>query len=196
MKKIFIHITLIAALSFFSSCFADSKNPVDVADIVARDLAISGYGALGHVGLWTGDKVIEVLDASPAVVQNTLDNFKGRTTYWGAAYFTGWDQLPNIALPSQIHTPYTYIATTAKMAVIKRALQIQAIGASYTLSPKITASTVQVCSDSGNCTGPTRGKYRCDTFIKDAYLTAGIVGVDFDGMHTPADLWNSFSKRD
>lgn len=196
MKKILVNITLIAALSCFISCFANDKNPVDVADIVARDLAISGYGALGHVGLWTGDKVIEVQDASPAVVQHTLDNFKGRTTYWGAANFTGWDPLPTVAMPSQIYAPITYTAVTAKMAVIKRALQIQTIGASYTLSPKITASTVQVCGDNGRCTGPTRGKYRCDTFIKDAYLTAGIVGVDFDGMLTPADLWNSFSKRD
>lgn len=101
MKKF---ILVFMALSFSLSCFAMGnrpssqptkvgKNPVDVSDIVGRDLNVPALGAIGHVGLWTGAKVIEVLNEPQVVQQNTLANFRARTKYWGAVYYSGWSSL-------------------------------------------------------------------------------------------------------
>src|SRR4051812_45645126 len=50
-------------------------------------------GWLGHVALTTGpdidqvsNQVIEVMYTTPAIQINTLDDFKGKTFYWGSKY--------------------------------------------------------------------------------------------------------------
>jgi len=170
------------------------KNPQDQSDILGRDLNVPGLGALGHVGLWTGDQVIEALDQTPAIVQNTLQNFKSRSTYWGAVYYPNWNRLPAVALPSQIWIPYSYVMYSAKTAAVRRAVLIQQIGATYTVSPYIKEAFVQECRGL-SCTGPTAGKYRCDTFVKDAYLMAGTGGLSFGATDTPSTLWNTYPER-
>jgi len=170
------------------------KNPQDQSDIVGRDLNVLGLGALGHVGLWTGDRVIEALNQNPTIVQNTLQDFKSRSSYWGAVYYPNWNKLPVVWLPSQIWIPYTNVVYSAKVAAVRRAVLIQQIGATYTMSPSIQVARVQECQGL-RCTGPTPGKYRCDTFIKDAYLTAGVGGLSFGTTETPSTLWTTYSER-
>jgi len=171
-----------------------AMDPADVSDILGRDLSVPGLGAIGHVGIWTGGKVIEVLNQNPTVNQNTLANFKSKSKYWGAVYYPGWNQLPNVTMPLQVVVPYSYSAYTAKFAVIKRATDIQSIGATYTLSPIYKASTSQDCSGR-YCTGPTRGTYRCDTFVKDSYGAAGVPGINYSSTNTPSSLWGNYKER-
>ncbi len=64
-------------------------NPSSVGDIVGRDLNILGLGWAGHVGMWNGSNVVEVLSKSPVIQQNSLSNFKSQSKYWGARYGKG-----------------------------------------------------------------------------------------------------------
>ncbi len=189
----FIALLLLVSVTN-SSAAKFVKNPQDQSDILGRDLNVPGLGGIGHVGLWTGDRVIEALDQTPAIVQNTLQNFKSRSNYWGAVYYPNWNRLPAVTLPSQIWIPYTYVVYSAKAAAVRRAVLIQQIGASYTVSPYIKEAFVQECHGL-SCTGPTAGKYRCDTFVKDAYLKAGTGELSFGATDTPATLWNTYPER-
>ncbi len=60
-----------------------------VGDLVARDL--KGAGPLGHVGIASAPHyqmkptdVLEALDTPPHIQDNTIDDFKSRTKYWGS----------------------------------------------------------------------------------------------------------------
>ena len=170
------------------------RNPADQSDIVGRDLNVPLAGVLGHVGLWTGNMVIEALNQTPAIVQNTLLNFKSRSRYWGAIYFQNWNTLPLKTLPTDSRVPFNYRNFYAKGAAVQRAYLVQQIGADYSLSPFPEAAFVQECKNN-LCVGPTRGKYRCDTFVKDAYLSAGAGGLRFRATESPATLWKTYTER-
>ncbi len=78
-------IALLVALS--SSAFpVHAANPSAAGDVVGRDLNYAVIGWLGHVGMWTGSSVLEVLNEPTVIHTNTLTNFKNRTRYWGARY--------------------------------------------------------------------------------------------------------------
>jgi len=188
-------ITLGLALPITAAFAAKlAKDPQDQSDIIGRDLNVPLLGAIGHVGLWTGDRVIEALNQTPAIVQNTLQDFKSKSSYWGAVYYSNWNRLPAVALPSQIMVPYNYVLYNAKAAAVRRAILIQQIGATYTVSPYIQEAFVQECHGL-RCAGPIPGKYRCDTFIKDTYLTAGTGGLSFGATDTPWALWSTYTER-
>lgn len=66
-----------------------AKIPSFVGDLVARDLG--GAGPVGHVGIATApnyklrpSSVLEAMDSAPHIQENTIENFKSRTTYWGS----------------------------------------------------------------------------------------------------------------
>lgn len=170
------------------------KDPADQADIVGRDLHVPLANVLGHVGLWTGSMVIEALSQSPAIVQNTLQDFKTRSPYWGAVYAQNWHWLPTVDLPTTIRPPYAYLKFIAKEAAIQRAILVQSIGAKYTMSPYPDIAWIQECNGQ-RCVGPKQGKYRCDTFVKDAYLAAGVERLKFSPTDTPSMLWHSYPER-
>ena len=171
------------------------KDPRDKSDIVGRDLNVVGLGSLGHVGLWTGDRVIEALHQTPAVVQNTLQDFKSRSSFWGTVYYPEWNSLSTRWMPTRIRPPYTDNKLfTAKEAALQRARLIQLIGAEYTLFYRPNIAVVRECSGL-LCSGPIKGKYRCDTFVKDAYIEAGVEGISFDSLDTPSTLWSSYVER-
>lgn len=197
---VFLLIMLLSAFAQIRTSFAGTpasklgKNPADQSDIVGRDLHISMGSFLGHVGLWTGSMVIEALNQTPAIVQNTLENFKSRSTYWGAVYYLNWNILPSQPLPTNSREPLNYRHFYAKAAAVQRAFLVPQIGADYSMSPYPELVQVQECKNS-RCVGPARGKYRCDTFVKDAYLSAGTGGLGYHAADTPATLWNTYPER-
>jgi hypothetical protein len=90
MVKKVVLACIFSTLVFSTGTFAAS-NPGATGDIVARDLNINGLGWAGHVGMWTGSKVLEVLNEKGRVIQqNSLSDFKGRSSYWGARYGKGY----------------------------------------------------------------------------------------------------------
>jgi hypothetical protein len=48
------------------------RDPAAVADVVGRDLATPGLAPLGHVGIWRGDSVAEMLNEEFPLQFNTL----------------------------------------------------------------------------------------------------------------------------
>jgi len=93
-------------LATFDATFSNARNPKVIGDIVAQPWALIG-GAVGHVGIWTGNKVLEVVNAdkkkSESVIQqNDLHTFKRRENpkkdaYWGASYGKGSNHYQVIA---------------------------------------------------------------------------------------------------
>jgi hypothetical protein len=87
MKKITKLIATAIVLSVTSGV-AFAGDPKESGDVLGRDLSITGLGWAGHVGIWTGSKVLEVLNVEDgkAVQQNSLSSFKKASNYWGAKY--------------------------------------------------------------------------------------------------------------
>ncbi len=156
------------------------KLPKTMGDIVGRDLDTAVAGALGHIGIWDGTQVIEVLNEPGNVVKiNTWENFRGRTKPWDTAY----PKIPNYS----VRTCYaavcngegavfggsggsnpTHTTFDSRLALIRRAFQIMAIGASYTLTAAPTVALPTINRPSGQ-TGARKGVYRCDTFVLDLF---------------------------
>jgi hypothetical protein len=170
------------------------KNPADISDVLGRDLNIAGVGAIGHVGLWTGSEVIEILNLPQVIYQNSLSDFKNRTKYWGATYFSDWNRLPDVWMADSVTVPYSYTRYTAKRAAIVRAFDIKKIGATYTISP-IAKFSFSEQRNASKCTKKLPGSYRCDTFVKDAYMNAGVPNIHFDLTDTPSSFWSQLSER-
>ncbi|WP_151753496.1 hypothetical protein [Acinetobacter soli] len=162
MKKFFLSSILIAQ----SSLVLAAGNPVAVGDVLGRDLSVSGFGYLGHLGVLAAkDNVAQVMNATPYVnvVQNvTVNGFKV-DTYWGAkakSSFT-WKS-PYTSATSQINT----LSNQQKPHV------------SYNLWSSTPNPAIQVCSSynsSGACTAYTwqKGSFRCDAFVKWIFTQTG-----------------------
>lgn len=150
----------------------DSENPHDSGDVVGRDLDYGKVlGPVGHVGLWDGNNVTEAMfDTSTgnAIEEISLSQFKAASRYWGAARpkipkGLLWEQC--YMLSCSVTNDSNYSNVDARTAIARRARQIMAIGADYTIFPENTA----VAYPSYNGRPPLRGRYRCDTFIIDVY---------------------------
>ncbi len=66
-----------------------ASTPAFVGDLVARDL--SGAGPLGHVGIASAPDyrmrptvVLEAMNSMPHIQENTIDDFKSRSKFWGS----------------------------------------------------------------------------------------------------------------
>lgn len=150
-------------------------DPSKVADVLGRDLAFTGAGYLGHLGIWDGNRVFEVgppTSGTNAVHITSLFDFKhtptntgGNATYWGTVsykipsgsiYMTGcWETTCPVA--------NSVVSADARYSVALRLMQIYRIGADYTATASYTRSLAAY-----NGYPTQRGRYRCDTFIKDA----------------------------
>lgn len=168
------------------------REPSEPGDLIGRDLAYPVVGLLGHVGVWDGTGVSEVLNEGTNVIKvaNNLSDFKARAAassskmpYWGSLS-------PNIP---RYFVPGCYFTTCrsheivrnggdvqvfeAKMAVVKRAYQAYLIGADYTL----TATRKDVFPSIGKGYPSYRGMYRCDTFVhylyKSTYTPDPVFGI-------------------
>jgi len=164
------------------TALAAGGNPQAVGDVMGRDMAVTGLGWLGHVGIYDGSKALEVLNEATVIQKNTVANFKGKAKYWGARYGkgsnlykvtdTGWNQ--------RNYSPsYT---TTA---------QYQEGGLPY-----------QVCVQRnwyGGCTKSetrkTTAKFRCDTFSMFSYLKGAGVNLTSSGASTPSIIYKNMPKE-
>ncbi|MFZ6675247.1 hypothetical protein [Undibacterium sp. Xuan67W] len=153
-----------------SETLVTTRDPSAVGEIVGRDLNAPGVGFLGHVGLWTGGSVAEVMNELTVVQFNSLQSFKSKTTFWGTAGLNV--QSYNV---EACYQPYcsNYLPTSqggqresvnVRVALVKRALQIQQLGASYTISPNYSEA-----AEGSVSTPARRGLYRCDTFLIDLF---------------------------
>jgi len=148
------------------------RSPQAMGEIVGRDLAYPGLSWAGHVGIWDGDKVIEVLNEGGNVVRiNTISDFQSRSPYWGVVS----PNYPNTSLlgcfettcpvaanPLDYMRPYKY-----REIIVKRSHQIRLVGADYTQTAQYTSALPK----GGPRHPPTRGVYRCDTFVLDLLRT-------------------------
>lgn len=126
------------------------------ADVVGRDMADPILGPLGHIGIYTGSGILEVLKSSSVIEVNSLANFKSRSKYWGARYGYGYPQASSI---------------------ISAGLSQRSYSPSYTLSPFwVEGKVIYKCTQYnkyGQCVRQTssvqRASFRCDTFVNYAF---------------------------
>jgi len=160
----------------FSGVSADAQRPRNLGDVVGRDLNYDQLGWAGHIGVWDGSYVIEVLNDSGSnkVFRNTWDDFKSRSNVWDTV-------TPNYPA-HMIRTCWTYecdvnsnysggFKVSPAQAVVYRAAQVQMIGADYTITALFSTAepTMKDYKDPGWKRKAVRGKYRCDTFVYDAF---------------------------
>ena len=175
-------------------------NPVSAADIVGRDLDMIGLGGVGHVGIWTGNLVIEALNTSGnAINTNSLFDFKSRTRYWGAVFVAGLEKMPSQRMCTDANCSYL-VTLGMKEAIIQNALVIKQIGADYTVTDGYISAR-PACSPPA-CTSyrrPVRGLYRCDKFVVDAFAPLSNVNLELWNVmsrtNRPSMLFSSFNER-
>ena len=183
------------------------NGPSATGDVVARDLAYKGLGFVGHVGIWTGSNVAEVVSGQVNAVRYvSWQAFKSASSSWPTAH-------PNIpghliyycTTPScAYYNGSNYTAgITARMAIAARANQIFLIGADYTLGGIPTIAEPAYPGEPA-----IRGAYRCDTFVVDVFqFTQGwnmyhpIPGAwqtrmtNLNNMpKTPSSVWNALKN--
>ena len=156
---------------------ASNADPVQAGDVVLRDLDVPLLGgAFGHIGLWDGMNVIEMLNEPGGnyVNYNSLSNFKQRTVYRGR----GSPNIPAYNSTGCYDPSFcgknSYLTMNSRVAIVRRALQIFGIGADYTLTAQYVRAEAKTYAGPNlpNIPGK-RGLYRCDTFILDAFDPSG-----------------------
>lgn len=137
-------------------------NPTTAGDIVGRDLAVpkpANYA--GHIGIWSGSQVVEVLDKPQVIQFNSLATFKKQSPYWGARGNKVFSNGKNITTLAQQQSGYS---------------------PTYTVVPMLTTigGTKEECADRtwyGKCksykTVRINAKFRCDTFVDYMYTATG-----------------------
>ena len=162
--------------------------PKSSGDVVGRELSIPGLSWAGHIGLFDGENVIEVLNEGGNTVKiNTYDNFKARSLVWNPVY-TKFSEYHNIISCwgttcdlGSTGSSY-FVGLAARYAVAKRAYQIYLIGADYTITTTRKMATPRYIDRSEPWWAgrpAVRGLYRCDTFVVDAFsATADVYGGD------------------
>lgn len=165
----------------FSTVFAAAANdqvepPSMAGDVVGRELDSTGFGKLGHLGIWDGREVIEILNegGGSKVFKKSWDDFKSRSSVWNTAHprypghtiQTCWSKVcdVNSNRPGESRV-------SAQMAVVNRAQQVYLIGADYTYTIDFTTAEPDLFdyTDPGWSRRAVRGRYRSDAFIYDAF---------------------------
>lgn len=168
-------------------------DPTNIGDVVGRDLAFTGAGYLGHLGIFDGSQIAEVgppASGNNAVHFVSLQSFKNTATttgsiaqYWGAAHTPIADGAI-YGCWQAICKPNTFETTIPRVAIAKRARQIYLIGADYT----ITAHFVSAAS--GRISQPPRrGSYRCDTFVSDVLFESARYDTTTTIFTQPQRTW-------
>lgn len=149
---------------FASSSFAG--DPKAVGDVCGRDLNVDIFGwdggiirKAGHVGVYDGSNVLEVLDASPVVQKNTLTSFKNTTSFWGARYIPGKYSFANVIDTGWNQRNYSPTYTLTAQYTVGKWITKQVWDAK--MQKWLTVLELR------------RGKFRCDTFVYYAF-DAGI----------------------
>lgn len=156
---------------------AIQEYPGAAGDIVARDLAVPLLGEIGHIGFWDGAYVIEALNEPQSIKKNTYQDFHARTKVWPIAK-PNWPNHTVTGCFSSSCTEYINpnqgkLSVSAIYAMVARANQIYVLGADYITTVNSISSNPQVLIPADFPYSPaykwppTRGKYRCDTFVMD-----------------------------
>lgn len=140
-------------------------DPQRAGDVVARELSISGFGALGHTGMFDGSVVVQVLDEGRNAIQyESLASFKSRSAFWGTASPNNPDHLLNKCFKTACLYAADFEDVHARLALVKRGFQAYLIGADYTYGQHYTSAKPLMWGRPAE-----RGLYRCDTFIVNVY---------------------------
>lgn len=163
--------------TMFAAAPADNVEPPRApGDVVGRDLALPVVGGLGHLGIWDGKAVIEILNEGndSKVFKKSWDDFKSRSPTWNTAHprypghtiQTCWSKVcdVNSNRPGESRV-------SAQMAVVNRAQQVYLIGADYSYTIDFTTAEPNLFdyTDPSWHKRAVRGKYRSDAFIYDAF---------------------------
>lgn len=174
--------------------------PVDLADVVGRDLHYFGLGFLGHLAIWTGGSVIEVLNENPVVQENGLDNFRAREKFWGTVYYPGISAMKTgwTACSSAPDCGAVAPQPGAAFAIVRRAQHAKVIGAVYTLSTAYRPFAYGECRPGGRCVAAQRGVYRSDAFVRDMFMSTSDawVAANAGSAQRPINLPNVSVPRD
>jgi hypothetical protein len=169
---------LVFTLSLVSFAYAAS-DPKKTGDVLGRDLNIKGLGWIGHVGMWSGGAVIEVLNEEKVIQINKLSNFKERSNYWGARYGVGDEKdLWKVTLAGRLQSSYDpKYTTTAKWREgkwVEKTVWDPNKG-------KFVSKTVKQAA-----------WFRCDTFVYYSYLKG--IGEELVNIATPKNVYYSMPK--
>lgn len=189
----------------FSAQFSTSSDnvvpPKIPGDIVGRELDAPELGKIGHLGIWDGSQVIEVLNegSGSKVFRKSWDDFKSRSKTWDTIH----PKYPEHAIKScwlqtcDINPDRSERRVSALQAVIYRANQVYMIGADYSYTVIFTTAEPAMVDykDSRWKRRAIRGKYRSDVFIYDAFRAS--TDIDNAGIFPYRTAYNmSWSWRE
>lgn len=212
-----------------------SPPPADFGDVVGRDLDVTGLGYVGHIGIWDGEMVVEAIglrDSSNTLKRTPWSSYNSNPTKWKTispatinvkhkycyAKECQLTELDNGDLVLMIGSTHGVREMAAKSAYVKFL-----IGAEYTTTAMSSPAkqglkyyTRRHCFPFGSScqprqikTKPTRGIYRCDTFVLDAWggtssaYSNALVGIkaapfesknDIDKWHRQIDSLTSWDR--
>ena len=154
-------------------------NPRAAGDVIGRDLLYSGLGSYGHLGIYTGSKVLECLNEARPIQQNTLRSFKQASRFWGARYLASKKDFRKVVAKGWAQRNFR---------------------PSFTLSPVYTEGRYINKRVWNAATGRwekrsvmVRAKFRCDSFVVYAFEKG--IGYRFpQGELTPAFIFRSCPK--
>lgn len=164
--------------------------PRENADVLGRDLAVPGLGAIGHVGLWNKGnfRIIEALDESTALQINDRPNFQSRSQYWGSVHLDRvrwWSpDRPALVCNNMAYCDALIAYGDMQSNTVHVANLYWAVGADYTITLNYQLPTngryapelIPPFAPPGTPAPyirPQRGLFRCDTFIRESWRAAG-----------------------
>lgn len=177
-------------ISIFVSPPSFSGDPKYAGDVVLRDLWWPVIQKFGHIGMYTGSQVIEVVDFNPAIQVNTLDSFKKTTpmAYYGAKYGKGFNFGGMIAeglRQRSFGSSYSFFRSNTKPGNG---------GYVYTCYSWTVSRYGQYprCNYSKYVYVTIPGVWRCDTFIAHIYQTA--TGQSIGEYSWPKNIFDSYPR--
>lgn len=159
---------------------ANAGDPKSIGDVLGRDLSITGFGFLGHVGILSGNnQVAQVMNATPYVDVAQFTTIQGFKTdvYWGSKAKSSFG----------FKTPYK----SAGVQIVALTNQ-QKPYVSYNLASSKPNPATYKCNTykNGKCQSFTwtKGSFRCDAFVKWIYTETNNGSL---GGITPRGTYNS-----
>ncbi|MCY0916528.1 hypothetical protein [Massilia antarctica] len=145
------------------------NDPRQQGDVVGRDLDLHSIplGPVGHIGLWTGKRVIQASEGGDnAIKLVSLNEFKAAGPhYWGTAR----PYIPDGMIERACYEKFCpgngskHVSVQARIAMVRFTEQQEMLGADYSLLPY--AQSAQYADESRRA---TRGSFRCDSFVTAA----------------------------
>lgn len=176
----------IATISGFLSLSASTSfagDPKASPDVVGRNLSIWGLGSIGHVGMWSGSNVVEVLNKATVIQSNSLSSFKASDkVYWGAKYGVGASNGAKIISSGWDQRNYSPSYTTT----------------AYWQQGGVAQKVCTQYGKNGSCvrwtTSLSTAVFRCDTFVDFSFWKGNGSRLVAGGSILPFIVYNSMPK--